>query len=398
VDATLPTGSNLKGNNLEFWRAIPNVRQQRGVSVARPTITIIEKDAEGKVQPPVTVTGNTVWLVGDSTVASSGEVVVIRPELTASGDSLFLDGGSGLLRMMRSPRVLGTRGRPFTMVGETIDVLSRQRRLDRVLAKSKAEATSQDLNLKSDTIDLRITNDVLQRAIAWGTSRARAVSPARNLVADSIDVLMPNQRLREMHAVRGAVAEGAADTTRFRTTENDRLMGDTIIAYFDTTAAPVGDTTSKAKIERLVSLGSASSLQHLPPRDTTLRTPAVVYVTGTAITVTFDSSAVQRVRVQNQELASGIYLEPGPDSLRTARPAPGGAPGSAVPIPGTAGPSPATTPNTTPATTPEGAAAAPPATAGAGTTASPTQQPAPPSPAPSGTAVPAPTAVPPRRP
>ncbi|MEO8560767.1 MAG: hypothetical protein ABI601_01745 [bacterium] len=354
VDATLPTGSNLRGNQLEFWRAIPRVRKQHGSSTARPTITIIEKDPAGKAQPPITVTGNTIWLEGDSTVASSGEVVVIRPELTASGDSLYLDGSTGLLRLMRSPRVLGTKGRPFTLVGETIDVLSKKQKLERVLAKANAEATSQDLNLKSDTIDLRITDDVLQRAIAWGTSRARAVSPARNIVADSIDVLMPNQRLREMHALRSAVAEGAADTTRFRTPENDRLMGDTIVAYFDTTAAPVGDTTSKPRIKRLVATGSATSLQHLPPRDTTLRTPAVVYVTGTTINVTFDTGGVQRVQVQNRELASGIYLEPGPDSTRAPRagmaagsvapessvsPAPGStAPGGGAPVP--AGPSP----------------------------------------------------------
>jgi hypothetical protein len=328
----------------------------------------------------VTVTGNTVWLVGDSVVASSGQVVVIRPELTASGDSLFLDGGSGLLRLMRSPRVLGTKGRPFTMVGQTIDVLSRQRRLERVIAKATAEATSQDLNLKSDTIDLRITNDVLQRAIAWGASRAQAVSPSRNLVADSIDVLMPNQRLREMHAVRMAVAEGAADTVRFRTPEKDRLMGDTIVAYFDTTAAPVGDTTSKAKIERLVSLGSATSLQHLPPRDTTLRTPAIVYVTGTTITVSFDSSAVQRVRVQNQDLASGIYLEPGPDSTRAPA---AGAPATTPPG-DSVGPRPT---NSTPA------APAP------GTSVPANPPPAvPPRPAPTGTGTSAPTAAPPGRP
>ena len=38
----------------------------------RPTITIIEKDSAGRPQPPVTVTGNTIWLEGDSTVASLG--------------------------------------------------------------------------------------------------------------------------------------------------------------------------------------------------------------------------------------------------------------------------------------------------------------------------------------
>ena len=319
VDAQLPSGSNLKGPQLEFWRTIPG-RQQHATAVGRPTISIVEKDSAGRPQPPVTVTGNNVWMVGDSVVASSGQVVVIRPELTASGDSLFLDAGTGLLRLMRSPRVLGNKGRPFTLVGQTIDVLSKQRKLDRVLAKTNAEATSQDVNLKSDTIDLRIVNDSLNRAISWGTSRSRAVSANQSILSDSTDVLMPGQRLREMHAVGGAVAEGAPDSTRFRTTERDRLTGDTIVAHFDTAASLLRDTTSKPKIRLLVSNGHATSLQHLPPRDTTLRTPAVVYVVGQTIDVSFDSGTVRRVSVRNDSLASGLYLEPEkPDTARAGR-------------------------------------------------------------------------------
>ena len=354
VDAQLPNGSNLKGPQLEFWRAIPppNAREQHGTAIGRPTITIIERDSAGNPQPPVTVTGNTVWLNGDSVVASSGQVVVVRPELTASGDSLYLDGGSGLLRMMRSPRVVGTKGRPFTLVGETIDVLSKERKVNRVLAKKEAVAVSRDLDLKADTIDMRIANQELQRAIAWGKSRARAVSSTQSMIADSVDVLMPNQRLEEMHAVGEAATDAAADTVRFRTTERDRLTGDTIVAHFDTAASQLRDTTSKPKITLLVSSGHATSLQHLPPRDTTLRTPAIVYVTGQEITVRFDSGAVKRVEVEDENLASGVYLEPdttrarkngaaaptSPAGAPAPTPAPSPAPASVVPLPAAAPP------------------------------------------------------------
>jgi len=320
VDAQLPSGSNLKGPSLEFWRTIPRVRQQHATAIGRPTISIVEKDSAGQPRPPVTVTGNNVWMVGDSVVASSGQVVVIRPELTASGDSLFLDAGTGLLRLMRGPRVLGSKGRPYTLVGETIDVLTKQRKLDRVLAKSKAEATSQDINLKSDTIDLRIVNDSLNRAISWGKSRSRAVSASQSMISDSTDVLMPGQRLREMHAVGDAMAEGAADSTRFRTPERDRLTGDTIVAHFDTAASLLRDSTSKPKIRLLVSSGHATSLQHLPPRDSTLRTPAIVYVVGNLINVTFDSGAVKQVTVRDDSLSTGLYLEPEkPDTSAAGR-------------------------------------------------------------------------------
>jgi lipopolysaccharide export system protein LptA len=367
VDAQLPSGSNLKGPSLEFWRAIPRVREQHATAIGRPTISIVERDSAGRPQPPVTVTGNNVWMTGDSVVASSGQVVVIRPELTASGDSLYLDGRSGLLRLMRTPRVLGNKGRPFTLVGQTIDVLSRQRKLERVLAKSNAEATSQDLNLKSDTIDLRIANDVLQRAISWGKSRSHAVSANQSILSDSIDVLMPAQKLQEMHAVGGAVAEGAPDSTRFRTSERDRLTGDTIVAHFDTAASVQRDTTSKPRIRTLVANGNATSLQHLPPRDTTLRTPAIVYVVGRGIDVNFDSGAVQRVQVRDDSLATGLYLEPERgDTARSRRPAPGAATAavpSSVPTAGAA--------RGTPAGTPAGAPSPAPTRAPTGATATP---------------------------
>jgi hypothetical protein len=320
VDARLPSGSTLKGTSLEFFRAIPRVRpKQRAVAVGRPTVTLVERDAQGRAQPPVTVTGNNIWMEGDSVVSSQGEVIVVRPELTAVGDSLYMDNGAGRVRLMRKPKITGTKGRPFTLVGETIDLLTVRRKLSRVLALNAGEAQSEDLNLKSDTIDLRVSDDLLQRAIAWGKSRARATSPAQTMVADSIDVLMPSQRIREMHAIRRAIAEGVPDTTRYRTTERDRLTGDTIIAHFD--SIPPKDTVTKPRIRQLIAIGTpgndATSLQTLAPRDTSFRSPAINYVTGKRITVNFDSARVSTVHVEGK--TGGAYFEP--DSTRRGVPA-----------------------------------------------------------------------------
>jgi hypothetical protein len=236
-------------------------------------------------------------------------------------------------------------------VGETIDLLSRRRKLDRVLAKNTAEATSEDLTLKSDSIDLHVTDDLLQRASAWGKSRARANSPQQNIVADSIDVIMPGQRVREMHAIRKAVAEATPDTTKFRTTELDRFMGDTILAYFD--SIPAKDTVSKPRIRTLIAIGHASSYQHLPPQDTTLRKPAINYVCGQRIIVTFDSAKVKDVKVEASDPpCGGMMAEPVPDSAKKAPPRPA-APGTTpvrttppgstpVPAPNPATPTPVT--------------------------------------------------------
>ena len=368
VRATLPSGSTLRGPQLEFFRAVPRVRPvQSATATGRPTVGLVQRDSLGRAQPPVEVTGNNIYLTGDSIVSAVGSVVVVRPELTATGDSLFANSGAGLLRLMRTPRIVGTKGRPFTLVGETIDLLTRRRKLERVLAKRAAVANSEDLEMRSDTIDLRVTDDLLQRAIVWGASRAKATSPSQTMVADSIDVLLPQQRIRELHAVRRASAEGTPDTTKFRTSEKDRLTGDTIVAYFD--SVPAKDTTRKPRIRRLVAVGTAAalatSLQHLPPQDSTLCVPAVSYVRGRRITVSFDSATVSKVDVANQDLASSLYLEPNPDSTvhcrgaakttATAGPTAGKAPATTTPNPTSPSPAPA------PASPPASAPVAPPA-------------------------------------
>jgi hypothetical protein len=346
VDAQLPSGSTLKGPSLEFFRPIPKVRpKQQGVAIGRPNMSIIDKDAQGKAQPPVKLTGNTIWLNGDSIVASSGDVIIVRPELTATGDSLYLDAGPGLLRLMRNPKVVGTKGRPFTLTGETIDLLTRRKKLERVLAKNKGVAVSEDLDLKSDTIDLRVSDDLLQRAIVWGKSRAFATSPSQTISADSIDVIMPGQRIREMHAVRRATALGLPDTTKFLLAPEDRfdrLTGDTIVAQFD--SVPAKDTVSKPRIRELVAINNATSYQHLAPQDTTLRLPAINYVCGKRITVTFDSAKVRQVKVEDSDPpCGGAYAEPASDSTRKkaagAPPAPAAAATPAAPKPGSAPPS-----------------------------------------------------------
>jgi hypothetical protein len=176
------------------------------------------------------------------------------------------------------------------------------------------------MTLTSDTIDLRVANDLLQRTIAWGPSRAKAFSTTQQVTADSIDVLMPGQRAQLMYAVRGAVAEGKPDTTRFRADTVDWLRGDTIIARFDTLATR--DTTRAAQLRELRAIGSARSYYHMAPADSALRVPAINYVVGREITINFDQQKVAKVTVR--ERAHGVYLEPKavavrPDSTSPAR-------------------------------------------------------------------------------
>jgi hypothetical protein len=184
-----------------------------------------------------------------------------------------------------------------------------------------ARAVSEDMTLTSDTIDLRVASDLLQRAVAWGPSRAKAFSPAQNITADSIDVIMPDQRIREMHAVRGAIAQGKPDSIRFEADTLDWMRGDTIVARFDTTV--VADSARATRLRELHAVGSAKSYYHLAPADTTMRRPAINYVTGREIVIDFRASQVSKVTVVEQ--ASGVYLEPSAiaptDTTQTRAPA-----------------------------------------------------------------------------
>lgn len=329
VNARLPSGSTLVGPQAEYRRAVPRVRARAQLlAPGRPTVTIVQRDASGKTEPPINVIANTIFMDGDSLIYGGGQVEIIRPELNAKADSAFISTGQELMQLMRNPVVEGTRGRPFKLVGERIDVFAKQRKVQRILSRANAVATSRDLTLNADTIDLRVANDLLERAYAWGPGRARARSPEQNLLADSLDVLMPSQRVREVRAVRHAFAEGKADTLKFRADTTNWMRGDTIHAYFDT--IPPKDTTKGPAIQRLVAVGNASSYYHLAPTDTTLRRAAISYVTGNRITITFNEQRLAAVAVAGP--VAGMHLEPSADTTRTGPPAApgrrGGQPGA----------------------------------------------------------------------
>ena len=313
VNAKLPNGSTMRGPAAEYFRAMPAVRTvPRLNATSRPTITIAPRDTTGRDTVPTVVVANNVLMLGDSLVYAGGQVEVTREDVIARGDSMALDSQSEQTILMRGPSIEGRRDRPYTLRGQRIELLGRNKQLRSVISMGFANATSEDMVLRSDTIHLMVENDLLQRAVAWGPSRARAASAQQNIIADSIDVLLPNQRVREMRAIRGAAAEGRPDTTRFRADTTDWMRGDTVVARFDTTVAK--DSASKARLRELVARGNARSYYHLAAADTAVHRPAINYVTGREITVFLESQRVARVTVLDR--ASGVYLEPKPVALR----------------------------------------------------------------------------------
>lgn len=310
VVATQPNGSKLVGPEATYLRAVPRVRTVEELeAIASPTVTIAPRNPNEK---PVIVNATTIFMRGDSLIYASRRVVIDRSDLVARSDSAFLDGRTGneTMRLMFKPSVEGREGRKFKLEGEIIDAFSRDRKLQRVIARGAGHATSENFDIVADTIDLRMSNDKMERAIAWsGKGRAKATAPGQVITADSIDALLPGQKVRIVYAIRNAHAEADADTTRFRTTERDWLRGETLTAWFDST--DTRDTSKTPPIDRIVTTHKGDSAQayyHMPASNTSCKEAGISYVRGREILIDFNDRKVGLVSVRDSVV--GMYLEP----------------------------------------------------------------------------------------
>jgi hypothetical protein len=309
VHAVLPSGTTLDGPRVEYYRVAPNIRTvTRMFAPGRPTITVIERDSTGKPAPPMTVIANAVTMEGDSLTYAGGRVVITRPDVIATGDSAAMDSQTEFARLMRGPVIKARGDRPFTLSGTVIDLFGRSKAVDRVLARGAGKSVSRDATLTADTLDFAMATGRLQRVHAWGKGRAHAFNPSYDIVADSLDVRMPDQRLREIHALRDAFAQSVPDTTKIHTSEHDWLRGDTIFAYFDSSAKTVADTSTQPQLRYLIAFAKARSFYQIAAKDTGAVGPAVNYVRGDKIEVRFAQRQVQTVTIVGQ--ATGVYLDP----------------------------------------------------------------------------------------
>jgi hypothetical protein len=309
--------ATLDGPQLEYFRAVSGLRdRQRVIATHRPKLTYIEKDSAGRDEPPVTVLGNLIIGEGDSTFFASGDVRIERTDVLATGDSAMLDGGRRFSRLMKGPVVESKSDQPFTLKGRVIEMYGEARQLDRVVALDSASAVNKDLNVVSDTIDLRVADRKLNRAFAFGSMGARATTPERDIIADSLDIIMPGQQIQELHAIGKAFAESDPDTVKVISNERDWIRGDTLIARFDSIAP---NDTTQPPIRDLFASGEASAYYQVAADSVNRSRPGINYVKGRVIRLTFKDREVETVTVTDQ--ASGVYLAPLPaDSVRPPGP------------------------------------------------------------------------------
>jgi lipopolysaccharide export system protein LptA len=333
VVGVFANGSTMHGPIADYYRSTPQRPVSRLVAPNRPQLDLVQPDTTGKKPPDkARVDANQIVMENDSLVYASGNVQITRPDLLAKGDSAFLDNGREFARLMINPTVEGKGERPFLLSGGVVDLYSKQRQLERVIATPKGHVLSKELELVADSIDLRVSTNQIQRAIAFGPGRAHAIAPDREMIADSIDALLPGQRVREVHAVGKAFANSVPDTATIISDERDWMMGDTIVAIFD--SLPPTDTTSKPQVRRILSIGSARSYYQMHSSNAPKNKPGVNYVRGRQITAFFEAGKVNTVVVTDQ--AAGVYIEPvSPTSQRsptTSPKAPKKAPSIRLPV------------------------------------------------------------------
>jgi len=319
VVAVMRDSSTMTGPRAEYFRAVRGVRvRPRMVATMRPTLKLYERDSTARKGEPVVLVADQINGDGDSLFTAWGRVELDRTDIKARGDSAVLDNVTQFSRLMKQPFIESKGKDPFTLRGIVVDMFARDRQVERVVAKDSAVAVNQQLTLASDTIDLRVRDNRLQRAFAFGPGAASATTPERIILADSLDVLMPNQQLRELYAVGSAYAESDPDSSKIKSTERDWLRGDTVVARFD--SLPPADTTSRPTIRDLLASGHASSFYQVPNNKGTGK-PGINYVRGRQIVVDFDEQDVQTVTVVDS--ASGVFLESVPDSLGARATTPG---------------------------------------------------------------------------
>ncbi|MEP6779547.1 MAG: hypothetical protein ABJC26_06625 [Gemmatimonadaceae bacterium] len=315
VAVQLKSGSTFNGPNIEYFRVMPNIRtQSRLFAPNSPIVNMHEKDSTGKDLPPVKLQASTMVDNGDSLLFAWGNVSIVRTDITGQSDSSSFDKITGKARLIRSASIASvSKDQPFTLVGDTIDLFSKDQVLQRVFASHSARAKQGDITMRAERLDIRLIDKKIDRAYAFGKGRAKVDTPNENLEADSMDIRMPNQRIQELRAHGKAVGLIKPDSIKITSEERDELRGDTVIATFDSVKV-AGDTAWKSEVKRVMAGGNATSKVQVASRAGPKAPPAISYIRGKHLVVHFDSGQVHDIAVDSS--ASGVYLEP--DSLKVS--------------------------------------------------------------------------------
>ncbi len=318
------TGSELRGPTLDYLRAVPPIRDTLQLyATGRPLIHLREEgdSARGDSAEPFVVRADRAWMRGRDAMWGSGQVTIDRSDLAARSDSAFIDLADSTGLLVGAPVVTakdtaeGADSVSYRLTGQRIRFeMAAGRQIRRVLSMGDADARGPGWRLWSDTLDLALDSQRIQRAQAWGDeTRPTAVADLSTITADSLDIRMPQQVMDLVLAYGTARATSRSDSTR---PEEDWLAGDSLRAAF----TRADSAARRSELSRVTAFGTptapARSYYHVDNDRDRAGPRGISYSRGQRIRIAMHERKVRTVDVVGQ--VDGVYLEPLPPGADSA--------------------------------------------------------------------------------
>jgi len=299
---------------------------------------------------------NRIVTIGEDDLTATGQVVITRGDIRASGNEATLASDGEVLDLRRNAVI---RNDEYKLAGEAIHAILVEGALEYVQATTEARMVSDRVNVTAPDLQLFFSDERLEQVVArtdalFGEGRARAASPDFSMVADSIDAIFREQRLHEVHAIGSARAESvaandSADPADLASANepdgsvagpeagvtdpssldpelavlSDWIIGDTIIGYFERPSDaegadredPEGAGAGESNLHRLRAIGSAQSLYRLAGEsDADAPRADLNFLVGDEIDLELREGRLEVAKVAG--LRRGVYLEANPGAQR----------------------------------------------------------------------------------
>ncbi|HSK20158.1 MAG TPA: hypothetical protein VK912_13480 [Longimicrobiales bacterium] len=308
--------------------------------------------AAGAARDSTVLDAREIRVMGGQSFRGTGNAVLRRDSLTATGDAIEFRDATQQLDVMGSAVVQlpAQELRGDTITG-TVD---EQDQIDEVLARHGASLHTDDLDVTAPAIRLLFAEGAVERLVAMPWEPAPGASPGArphvesdmfNMDADSIDVIAPGGQITQAVAIGDARGERVipdslqsllpeATPEVMALLSRDWMRGDTVRARFAPNPRAEIDTAATATVmEQLAAHGNqAQSMYSIRDEDDPAAKLSYNYLLSSYIEVNFLDGEVSTVSAAGD--ARGIYLQP----AEAVRAAGSGTVGAATPPPPPPGP------------------------------------------------------------
>lgn len=190
VRILMKNGSTVEADLIQYLRPQLPARSFSAADASGRTRLVMRDSLAVPDSQTTVITSDRLHMVRDSLFYAAGTVVITRPDLIGTSDSAETNKNRQTARLIGAkPQLKGRGARTFTIDGNILDIIGRETKIERLIARGKAVAVSDSLNLSADTLDIRTTGTLIDRVEAWGgdahapfprgATSARAASSSR---------------------------------------------------------------------------------------------------------------------------------------------------------------------------------------------------------------------------